>query len=345
MLAWGSNASAQLGDGSLQQRNLPVNVCAKGATGACTVASGNVLGGVSAIGAAANSSYAVALDGSVFVWGNNANGQLGDRSQTRRTTPVNVVCRDSDATDSAFCSSSGFLRGVTAIAAGTNSPFALLTDGTVLGWGLNLADQIGDGTMTTRLTPVNVCAVEATAPCTVARNNVLTGVSKIARVSGGGFAITTVGDTSAVVAWGGNASGQLGDGTTISRMTPVYVCAVGATAPCSVANNNYLQGVSALVGGVGATHALLSDQSVLGWGTNGSGQLGDGTLTGHITPAQVIGLGSGSGVTAISAGNGVVVALKSDGAVLAWGADDLGQLGDGVTYSSSWTPAWVLSAF
>jgi hypothetical protein len=86
----------------------------------------------------------------------------------------------------------------------------------------------------------------------------------------------------------------------------------------------------------------MSDQAVLAWGANGSGQLGDGTFTARPTPVQVSGLGSASGVRGISGGTGFSVAVKSDGAVLAWGADDSGELGDGAVYTANFIPSKVL---
>ncbi len=129
------------------------------------------------------------------------------------------------------------------------------------------------------------------------------------------LAITTDGT---VAAWGYNQWGQLGDGTTTNRTTPVQVSG--------------LSGVIAVGGGARHSLALKSDGTVWAWGDNTYGQLGDGTTTSHSTPAPVNGL---TGVTAISVGNGHNLALKSDGTVWAWGLNDHGQLGDGATTNRS----------
>ena len=104
-------------------------------------------------------------------------------------------------------------------------------------------------------------------------------------------------------AWGDNRFGQLGDGTTTSRLAPVQVTG--------------LTGVTQVAGGCAHSLALRSDGTVWAWGDNSAGELGRGTVTDHeVTPAPVSGL---AGVTKISAGCGFSLALRSDGTVWAWG--------------------------
>jgi alpha-tubulin suppressor-like RCC1 family protein len=332
VLSWGNNANGQLGDGTTNQRNTPGNVCA---ASPCPLASGNFLQGITAI-AAGLSSLALVSDGTALAWGNNANGFVGDGTMTQRNTPVHVC-----AVGAAFpCSAANgnILHNVSAIAAGGSNAIFLQTDGTVLASGENLAKQLGDGTVTSRSTPVYVCDVGAFAPCSVPNGNVLQGVFAIA--GNGGFALMNVGATTTAVGWGVNNAGQLGDGTTTNQSTPVYICATGATAPCSTFGNNIL-GVSA-ASSTTSTYTLMSDQSVLAFGANSSGQLGDGEFTNRNIPNPVSGLLSGSGVVAVSAGSGFAVALKSDGTVLAWGANDVGELGDGTVYTANLLPSPVL---
>jgi hypothetical protein len=126
--------------------------------------------------------------GEVWAWGDNAFGQLGDRTNTNRNTPVRVTG----------------LSGVQAVAAGEKHSLALKNDGTVWAWGSNEYSQLGDGTNTNRNTPVQV----------------LSGVQAIA--AGQLYSLALKNDGT-VWAWGRNNWGQLGDGTTTQRNTPVQV--------------------------------------------------------------------------------------------------------------------------
>ena len=133
----------------------------------------------------------------------------------------------------------------------------------------------------------------------------------------------STGAQNALWSWGGNSSGELGDGTTNDRGAPAPVAGLGE--------------VSQIAAGWGHTLALLADGTVSAWGGNSSGQLGDGTTTDRHTPVQVVGL---SGVTAVAAGWNHSIALRSDGTVWTWGLNELGQLGDGTATSRS-QPAQV----
>ncbi len=331
-LAWGDNVSSQTGIGSSTLSSPPVQV-----TG--------LQSGIDSISAGGLHSLAVRSDGTVAAWGSNYFGQLGDGTTTDRATPVTV---------------SG-LSGVKAVAAGETFSLALKTDGSVVAWGKNDWGQLGDGTTTDRLTPVavsglssDVTAIAAGAVhalalksngsvvawgnnqngqlgdgtntdrnSPVAVSSLNTGVTAISAGSAHSLAIKTGG---ALVAWGENGSGELGDGTNASRNIPVPVIGMAS-------------GVTAVSGGGSHTLALKSDGSVLAWGSNLFGQLGDGTTTFSAnTPKQVTGLTSG--VTAISAGGFHSLALKTNGSVVAWGKNVYGELGDGTTTNRN-TPVAV----
>lgn len=178
-----------------------------------------------------------------------------------------------------------------------------------------------------------------------------------------------------VFAWGANDKGQLGDGSTLDRLTPVIVPGINATSiSCGAshmlalltdgtvvawgenssgqlgdgtisalsASPVVVSGMTGIVAvSAGKNHSLALDSlgQVWAWGANSDGRLGDGTTVSSPTPIQVLGLG---GVVAISAGNTHSLALLSDGSVRAWGANTTGQLGNGTTMASS-TPVTVSS--
>ena len=125
------------------------------------------------------------------------------------------------------------------------------------------------------------------------------------------------------VAWGRNANGQLGDGTTEQRESPVPVLGIGRAIRVAA----------------GGFHSLVlkPDGTVRAWGMNTDGQLGDGTTNEHLTAVRVGGIGN---VIEIAAGGGHSLALKTDGTVWAWGRNSNGQLGDGAT-NDVWSPTQV----
>ena len=118
--------------------------------------------------------------------------------------------------------------------------------------------------------------------------------------------------------WGGNGSGQLGDG--LSGDSPIPQSVQSLTDVVAIAGGKS--------SGVGFSLAVKSDGSVWAWGNNGVGQLGNPNVKGQsAVPVPVTGLGSG--VIAVAAGNGHSLALKADGSVWAWGNNDSNQLGTG----------------
>lgn len=254
-----------------------------------------------------------AVGSETFGWGRNLAGQAGDNTWVNRSLPSRTCAVG--ATD---CTANP-LTGVKALVSARSSSFALLSDGTVAAWGSNERGALGDGTTTNRYVPVRVCAVGAT-DCVA---NPLTGVKALAGGERHALALLANGT---VLSWGSNSFGQLGDGTSTSthRAIPAPVCAVGAT-DCAA---NPLRGVRAI--GAGPLHSLavLANGSVVSWGDNGSGELGDGSGAWvQKTPVRV----AVTDVVAVAAGASFSLALRSNGTVLSWGFNGSGQLGDGTT--------------
>jgi alpha-tubulin suppressor-like RCC1 family protein len=206
------------------------------------------------------------------------------------------------------------LMGAAALGAGYHT-CARFPDGSLRCAGWNLYGQCGDATTTTRRTPVDVvegcCALsEATALTTGYWHNCV---------------VQSVGPP---LCWGNNSEGQLGDGTTVNRRTPVPV--------------TDLAGATALAAGRAHTCAVIGDGSARCWGQNLSGQLGDGTVmpSRRTTPGSVIGLAGP--VIAIAPGGNHTCAIVAGGSVQCWGGNSFGQIGIGETRSySTTTPVTV----
>jgi len=181
----------------------------------------------------------------VKCWGRNGAGQLGDGTTEQRNTSVDVA---------------GLTSGVSAIDAGWGHTCALVTGSGVKCWGNNWKGELGDGTTTDRSTPVEVAGLT---------NGVTTidagrGEDTWALLSGGG-----------VKCWGYNWNGQLGDGTTEQRNTPMDVA--GLTS-----------GVAAITAGGSHTCVLVDSGRPKCWGWDGYGQLGVGAIVQRLTPVDVI---------------------------------------------------------
>ena len=281
-MCWGANPDGQVGDGSTIWRPTPTDVA-------------GLTGGVQAISLGYRHTCALTVGGGVKCWGANNYGQLGDGGTTPRLTPVDVAGLDS---------------GVRALSVGLWHTCAITAEGGVKCWGYNADGRVGDGTQENRLTPVAVaglseavvalsaggghtCAVTASGgvQCWGANNigqlgdgtttQRLTPVAvlglsdkALAVSSGAGYSCALLA-TGGVQCWGYNVSGALGDGTSISRLTPVAVQGLAT-------------GVTGISTGGGHTCALLTSGGVQCWGANYDAQLGDGTLAyERLTPVDV----------------------------------------------------------
>ncbi len=308
---WGDNGNGKVGDGTTIDRSVPVAVCAPGDTAPCA----SVLDDAVQVAGGGQHSVAVLSDGSVYTWGDNAFGQLGVGNTTDSSVPVQVCA----VGQSAPCGT--FLDDVVSVSAGNFFSMALLSDGGIVTWGTNSDGQLGDGTTTARSVPVQVCAVGQSAPCAAFLDDAVA----ISAGSFHGLAIVSGGE---VRAWGDNTGGRLGDNTTTSRSVPVAVCSAAA---CS----GPLTGMTAVAGGSFHSMALATNGTVLAWGINSDGQLGNDTTTSSSTPVSVCtAAGCGgplTGATQISGGDRSSHAVLADGTVRSWGDNPQGQLGDGTT--------------
>lgn len=300
--------------------------------------------GVTQVAEGIDSMMALRSDGTVWNWGNNGGGQLGNGTTTSSAVPLEVPgltgvvtiaggeeteyavksdgtlwawganyqgsLGDGNTTESNVPVEVTGLTGVKAVAAGYDWALALKSDGTVWAWGEGIDGELGNGATTNSSVPVEVSG--------------LTGVTTIAAGNDHGLALKSDGT---VWAWGGNYYGELGNGNTTNSDVPVQVSALSG-GPSVI-------GLSA--SGNEASFALKSDGTVWSWGYNHEGELGNGNTTNSDVPVQVSGL---SGVKTIAADGDITLALKSDGTVWDWGANSLGELGNG-NHNNSDVPVQV----
>jgi len=189
------------------------------------------------------------------------------------------------------------LTNITQITASSGHTCALTSNGIVKCWGYNFYGQLGDGTKTTQYIPALVSG--------------LSGIKAIAAGYAHTCALTASGG---IKCWGSNEFGQLGDGTIIDSLISVSV-------------SSLTSGITAIAAGDGHTCAITSSGGIKCWGSNESGQLGNGTTTDSAVPVDVNGLSSG--VTAIALGGSHTCALTATGGVKCWGSNYAGWLGDG----------------
>ncbi|MCE9574879.1 MAG: tandem-95 repeat protein [Deltaproteobacteria bacterium] len=315
---WGSNYYGTVGDGtngSGTDRYTPVQI-------------GN-LTTWAAVSAGFYHSCAIRTDGTIWCWGLNDKGQLGDNTTTLRNAPTQV------GTSTAWAS----------VDAGGSHSCGRRTNGTVWCWGSNAFGQLGDGTVQQRLAPAQVgaatnwasvssgyettCALTTTGIMDCWGHNVTGGTGLGIGDANTPMAVGSATDWGAVAGgtlttcglragspwcWGGNFAGQLGNNSQISEQIPV---AAAGTAK-----------FTAISSGGGHSCAIGADNTLWCWGVNYAGQLGDGTTSDKLSPYQ---LSSAVAYTAVAGGGSHTCAVRTDGSLWCWGANSSGQLGDGTT--------------
>ncbi|MBN1630161.1 MAG: S-layer homology domain-containing protein [Thermoleophilia bacterium] len=328
---WGNNYRGDLGDGTLDDRQVPVRI---GAGTDWAAVSGGL-----------DHSLAIAVDGSLWTWGFNGCGQLGDGTTTDRLVPTRIgdetdwvevsggrvhsLALKSDGSlwawghnatgelgdgtnnDSYIPKRIGMDSDWAAVSAGSFSSLALKSDGTLWAWGRN-DGQLGDGTMVHQTRPVQVGTVADWVAISAGDSSGLAHCLAL-KVDG------------SLWVWGGNESGQLGDGGTTTRTVPTRV---GTATDWAVI-------------AAGDTHSLAvkTDGTLWAWGENSDGRLGDGTTTERHVPTQI---GAETSWVAVAAGAKHSLGLRDHGSLWGWGDNQWGSVGDDTT-EDRWQPTQIMT--
>ena len=286
---WGLNAYGILGDNTTTDRSTPVTTFA-GGTNWKQVACGS------------SHTAAIKTDGTLWTWGRNIAGELGDNTAIYRSTPVTT-----------FAGGTNWKQ----VACGTYHTAAIKTDGTLWTWGRNSSGRLGDNTTTDRSTPITTFA----------------GGTNWKQVACAGSNTAAIKTDGTLWTWGLNDFGALGDNTTIIRSTPVTTFAGGT---------NWKQ----VACGGGHTAAIKTDGTLWTWGLNyifgvNIGALGDNTIISRSTPVTTF--AGGTNWKQVACGGFHTAAIKTDGTLWVWGCNDLtafvpnslGTLGDNTIITRS----------
>lgn len=227
--------------------------------------------------------------GDLYVWGANTNsGTLGYGLVTtavNRSSPVQVaIAKPVSDFD------------------GGNSHAMIITDGALWGWGAGANGRLGDGTTTSKSSPVQIGTLTNWS-------QVSTGTAQTASIKSDGTLWT----------WGLNTLGILGLGDTTDRSSPTQVGTLTNWAYVWMTSGN-------------KTHAIKTDGTLWSWGSNGAGQLGIGNTSDRSSPVQV---GTMTNWAKVGGGTAFGAAIKTDGTLWAWGDNTYYQLGNGTTTSTS----------
>jgi alpha-tubulin suppressor-like RCC1 family protein len=249
---WGVNYNGQLGDNGFSSSQIPITTFS-GGTNWKQVAGGS------------RHTAAIKTDGTLWTWGGNAFGELGDNTLNKTISPVTT-----------FTGGTNWKQ----VACGYYHTIAVKTDGTLWTWGQGSFGQLGNNATTERSTPVTTFA----------------GGTNWKQVSTGTYHNAAIKTDGTLWTWGNNGSGQLGNNTTTQRNTPVTTFAGGT---------NWKQ----VAGGSNNTAAIKTDGTLWTWGSGGNGQLGNNAATDRLTPVTTF--AGGTNWKQVAGGGQYTAAIKT----------------------------------
>ncbi|GHV05103.1 hypothetical protein FACS1894217_01450 [Clostridia bacterium] len=275
------------------------------------------------VAAGENHMLALLDDGSVWAWGSNEYGQVGDGTNFTRNLPVMVISEDGAIID-------GNTIPVASIAAGANHSIAVLNDGRVVAWGSNRYGQLGDGTTGNRNKPAPV-KLDASEYFTV----VPWGADEEPNISAGFGHTMAISDSGELYGWGYNAFGQLGNGKNGNSIRPskvVFVEIDDETGKVKLEKNEetnklepiFIEGVTCDLVAAGYNHTIIyADGKLYGFGNNTAGQLGLDDSTNRNYPFEIT--ESPAAPDSLRCGNAHSLMLSGD-KLYGWGSNLFGQI-------------------
>lgn len=326
LYSWGSNNKGQLGDGTIVNKSSPVQV-------------GALINWLQISSGSSSGSYHVAsvkTDGTLWTWGYNDAGQLGDGTVINKSSPVQV----------------GSLTSWHQISAGQKHTASVKADGTLWAWGFGQGGRLGTGNVISRSSPVQVGALSNWYQVSAGRHTAaiktdgtlwtwgsndygqlglnisyiqyrsspvqVGALTTWALVSASSSHTAAVKTDGTLWTWGRGTNGRLGTGNILNRSSPVQVGALTNWSKVSTGND--------------FTVSVKTDGTMWAWGRNIDGRVGDNTTVDRSSPVQVGALTTWS---LVAAGGAHCAAVKTDGTLWSWGSNGNGRLGDGTVNSKS----------
>lgn len=310
LFMWGGNLYGQLGNETNIDSNIPIDITEHFNLNENEIITSVSLGHFH--------SAALTSDGRMFIWGYGNNGELGNMQTEHSNVPI-------DITDRFYLQQNETIKE---ISLGAHHSAMLTSTGRVFTWGVNNSGQLGNNTIRSRNYPLEI------------NNWIELDEGEIVQSIELGYLYSTlITSENRLFTWGENVAGQLGDGTTTSRLTPHDI-----TDNFNLHNQESIKTVST---GFLNTLVLTSENRIFSWGANTHGSVGDGTTTSRSLPVDITDkftLYNGEFIFSVSSGAEVASCITNKGNLFVWGKNNDSELGDG-TKTNRLLPYYNNSSF